>query len=64
MPAEFRLGFGVRAGLISVIIRTRGAPANSRASHAGTRRGGLAPSICASAGSHSRTGAGSSSTML
>jgi hypothetical protein len=39
-------------------------PTLGRASHAGTRRGGFAPSARAYSGSHSETGAGSSSTML
>jgi hypothetical protein len=49
---------------LSVIIMTAGSPATSRASQRGTFRGGLAPIAAASAGSHSRTGAGSSSTTL
>jgi hypothetical protein len=47
-----------------VITPTAISPASGRASHAGMRRGGLAPTHCARYGSHSLTGAGSSSTML
>jgi uncharacterized protein YdeI (YjbR/CyaY-like superfamily) len=47
----------------SVPIMTPASPANSRASQTECR-GGMAPSAVVNAGSHSRTGAGSSSTML
>ena len=43
---------------------TSSSTAKSRATTRGTRMGCLAPSWCASAGSHSATGAGSSSTTL
>src|SRR3954453_2651215 len=48
----------------SVIMATAAGLATTLAIHAGTLRGGLAPSVSARYGSHSLTGAGSSSTML
>src|SRR4029077_2086956 len=59
-----RLALAFDAPRISVIINTPGSPANSRPMNRGTRIGFLAPSVCASAGTHSATGAGSSSTTL
>src|SRR5260221_13480900 len=47
-----------------VIIETAASPAASRPSQAGIRSGDFAPTSAARAGSHSLTGAGSSSTML
>ena len=54
----------LKAKRASVPIITANSPAIRRANQTGTCRGGLAPSASASTGSHSRTGAGSSSTML
>ena len=48
----------------SVIIATAAGLATSLPIHAGTLRGGLAPTVLARYGSHSFVGAGSSSTML
>jgi hypothetical protein len=63
--AQHHVQLGHDAGArVSVIIVTMCSPAISRPSHFGTRKGGFAPTRAASAGSHSRTGAGSSSTML
>src|SRR5690348_2118625 len=59
-----RLALAFEAPRISVIIITPASPANSRATKRGMRMGFLAPSSCASTGSHSATGAGSSSTTL
>src|SRR5262249_34079316 len=47
-----------------VISEIPTSPTANLASHAGTRRGGFAPSHAAREGSHSRTRAGSPSTML
>src|SRR6266700_3846004 len=47
-----------------VIWATTNSPASSRPSQAGTRSGGFAPATWARYGSHSATGAGSSSTTL
>src|SRR4029453_9192708 len=57
-----RLAFAFEAPRTSVSHVVAAAPAASRASHLGTRRGGRAFSVRASTGSHSRIGAGSSST--
>src|SRR5262249_61437072 len=46
------------------IWATTNSPASSRPSQAGRRSGGLAPATWARYGSHSATGAGSSSTTL
>ena len=62
--ASSRLALAFEAPRISVIITTPASPANSRPMNRGTRIGFLAPSVCASAGNHSATGAGSSSTTL
>src|SRR5262245_48062602 len=59
-----RLALALEAPRSSVIITTPASPANSRPMNRGTRIGFLAPSACASFGSHSATGAGSSSTTL
>src|SRR5215211_1317707 len=59
-----RLALAFEAPRSPVIITTPASPANSRPMNRGTRIGFLAPSSCASAGSHSATGAGSSSTTL
>src|SRR5215831_1671240 len=59
-----RLALALEAPRSSVIIMTPVSPANSRPTNRGTRIGFLPPSVCASAGSHSATGAGSSSTTL
>src|SRR6185369_9319496 len=48
----------------SVIAATPYSPTANRASHLGTCLGGFAPSISARYGSHTATGAGSSSVML
>ena len=63
-PAEFALGLGVGGAAGLGGQHHGGRPAIRRASQAGARRGGRAPSALASTGSQSRTGAGSSSTML
>ena len=55
--------FAFDAPRISHMIATTCVPM-SRATQRGTWRGGRAPIVEASAGSHSRTGAGSSSTTL
>src|SRR5262249_53294632 len=47
-----------------VIWATTNSPASSRPSQAGSRSGGLVPATWARYGSHSATGAGSSSTTL
>ena len=64
-PSRARLGLRVRG---AAQRRSPCSPCSARprrrASQAGTRRGGLAPSASAYAGSHSRSGAGSSSTTL
>src|SRR5215472_7886670 len=62
--ASSRLAFALEAPRSSVIIISPTCPANSLPTKRGTRMGFLAPSVCASAGSHSATGAGSSSTTL
>src|SRR5919198_2961652 len=62
--ASSRLAFAFEAPRSSVIITTPNSPANSRPMKRGTRIGFLAPSSWASAGSHTATGAGSSSTTL
>src|SRR6266851_6444921 len=62
--ASSRFALAFEAPRASVIITTPASPANSRPMNRGTRIGFLAPSACASAGSHSATGAGSSSTTL
>jgi hypothetical protein len=59
-----RFAFAFEAPRASVPIMTAVSPPIRRASQTGTWRGGLAPSASATTGSHSRTGAGSSSTML
>ena len=59
-----RLALALEAPRDSVIMTTPCSPTNSRASQAGTRRGGLAPIAAARAGSHSAIAAGSSSTTL
>ena len=59
-----RLALALEPPRTSVIIATICSPANNRPSQAGTRIGRLAPSKVARTGSHSLTGAGSSSTML
>src|SRR5262245_1070752 len=59
-----RFALALEAPRISVIIMTPASPANSRPTNRDTRIGFLPPSVCASAGSHSATGAGSSSTTL
>ena len=59
-----RLAFAFDDPRILVISDTPCSPMSGRATHAGTCRGGLAPMMRASSGSHSETGAGSSSTML
>ena len=59
-----RFAFSFEAPLASVIMTVAASPAASRPSQRGMRLGGLASSALASTGSHSRTGAGSSSTML
>src|SRR5690606_24867686 len=59
-----RFAFALDAPRPSVIQRTTTSPASGRASHTGTRRGGFAPTAAARCGSHSATGAGSSSTTL
>src|SRR5262245_25231014 len=56
--ASSRLAFAFDAPRSSVIIMAPASPANSRPMSRGTRIGLLAPSVCASAGSHSATGAG------
>src|SRR5262245_41414573 len=56
-----RLAFAFEAPRMRVMSDTATAPAASRPTHTGTCRGGLAPSACASSGSHVETGAGSSS---
>src|SRR5215207_6581639 len=61
---SLRFAFSFEAPRIWVIRTTPGSPAARRASQRGTRRGGVAPIVSASTGSHSRTGAGSSSTTL
>src|SRR4029453_9414778 len=62
--ASSRLAFAFEAPRSSVIIITPVSPANSRPTNRGTRIGFLAPSVCASAGNHSATGAGASSTTF
>src|SRR5919109_3144095 len=57
-----RLALALEAPRSSVIIATATSPPNSRPTNRGTRTGCLAPSSFASAGSHSATGPGSSST--
>lgn len=59
-----RLAFAFDEPRPSVIHRTATSPAMSRASHFGTRMGGLAPTSSARYGSHSEAEAGSSSVML
>lgn len=54
----------VRARKFPVIMMAATSPPASRPSQSGTRRGGLAPTAFASAGSQSEIGAGSSSTTL
>jgi hypothetical protein len=58
------LAFSFEAPRASVIMSVAVSPAASRASQRGICLGGLASSALASTGSHSRAGAGSSSTML
>ena len=58
-----RLARSFVAPRVSVEIVTIASPATRRASQRGIRRGGGAPSAAAMAGSHSRIGAGSSSTI-
>src|SRR6185295_12157345 len=53
-----RLALALEAPRISVIITTPGSPANNRPMSRGTRIGCFAPSVCASSGNHSATGAG------
>src|SRR5262249_14566099 len=62
--ASSRLAFAFDAPRSSVIITAPASPANSRPTNRGTRTGFLAPSVCASAGSHSATGGGPWSTTL
>src|SRR5262245_55443538 len=62
--ASSRLALVFEAPRTSVIIATPASPATSRPTNRGTCIGPLAPSDCASAGNHSATGAGSSSTTL
>src|SRR5581483_11465859 len=62
--ASSDLAFAFDAPRTSVIITTPASPANRRPINRGTRMGFLAPACCASAGSHSATEAGSSSTTL
>jgi hypothetical protein len=62
--ASSRLALAFDAPRTSVIITTPGSPVNIRPTNRGTCIGCLAPSSCASAGSHSATGAGSSTTTL
>ena len=59
-----RLALAFDAPRICVIIETPTSPIAKRAIQAGTCRGGRAPRHSARYGSHSETGAGSSSTML
>src|SRR5262245_61995861 len=59
-----RLAFAFEAPRSSVMSSTPHSPANSRPINRGTRLGSLAPTARASAGSHSATRAGSSSTTL
>src|SRR5207248_6723098 len=59
-----RLALALDAPRMSVIITTPTSPANRRPTTFGTRHGLGAPSLSASAGNQSATGAGSSSTML
>jgi hypothetical protein len=56
-----RLVFSLEIPTARVIMSTVPLPASKRATQAGTRRGGLAPSTRANSSSTSRTGAGSSS---
>src|SRR6266849_3555290 len=62
--ASWRLALAFEAPRISVISTAPASPATRRPTNRGTRIGFLAPSVCASAGNHSATGAGSSSTTL
>src|SRR4051794_38982481 len=59
-----RFAFSFDAPRTSVIMTAAASPASARPSQRGTCLGGLAPATAAAAGSHSATGAGSSSTML
>src|SRR6185437_15213905 len=59
-----RRAFAFEPARTCVIMTTRCSPAASRITQAGTTRGRFAPSKVASSGSHVRTCAGSSSTML
>ncbi len=59
-----RLALALDEPRTDVIIATAVSPAASRPSQTGTRNGFFAPAAAARTGSHSQTGAGSSSTML
>src|SRR5206468_8512444 len=59
-----RFAFAFEAPRTSVIMTVAASPASTRPSQRGTWRGGLAPRAVATSGSHTATGAGSSSTML
>ena len=62
--ASSRLAFALEAPRASVIITTAASPASNRPTRRGRCIGFLASSSRANAGSHSATGAGSSSTTL
>jgi hypothetical protein len=64
LPAELRFALAFDEPRIRVIAETPTSPAATRASQTGTCLGGFAPTTSATYGSHSDTGAGSSSTML
>ena len=57
------MAFALLEPLIRVIIEMPTSPTRGRASQLGILRGGFAPRQLARYGSHSATGAGSSSTM-
>src|SRR5262245_26848453 len=59
-----RPAFAFDAPRTCVMKETPTSPTTSRPMNVGTRRGGFAPTAAAKYGSHSETGAGSSSTML
>src|SRR5436309_6264138 len=59
-----RLALALENGRPSVMIATPISPASGRTSHLGIRSGRFAPTHAARYGSHSLTGAGSSSPML
>ena len=54
--ARFAFAFDEPRSCVDIITPT--SPTNMRPSHTGTRRGGFAPSVSASHGNHSATGAG------